>query len=137
MEVLEKGYLASLATTDEGGAWVSDVIYVFDDELNMYWISDPDVRHSQAILKNNQISGTITASGQGEENLGIQFAGIAEKINGPRFDLAKKHYVKRRRPEPKETDDVLEGDSWYVLKPKKIELIYEKFFGFDKKKMEL
>ena len=44
-EVLEKGYLMSLGTVDEGGVWVSDVIYVFDDEFNLYWISDPDTRH--------------------------------------------------------------------------------------------
>ena len=32
-EVLEKGYLMSLATSDGGGVWVADVIYVYDDEF--------------------------------------------------------------------------------------------------------
>lgn len=136
-EILDRGYLMSLATVDEGGIWVSDVIYVHDDELNIYWISDPDVRHSQAIAKNNGVAGTITVSGQGEDNLGIQFEGIAEKIDGDRYDLILKHYEKRNKPAPKESDDVLEGDSWYVLRPKKIELINEKLYGFDKKKIEL
>ena len=136
-EVLEKGYLMSLGTVDSGGVWVADVIYIFDDKLNVYWMSDPDVRHSQAILKNNKVAGTITISRAGEDNLGIQFEGIAEKIDGPRFDLAKKHYIKRHKPEPKEIDDVLGGDSWYVLKPKKVELIHEKLFGFEKKNIEL
>ena len=136
-EVLEKGYLMSLATIDDGGIWVADVIYVFDDKLNIYWMSNSDVRHSQAIIKNNKVAGTITVSDLGENNSGVQFEGIAEKIDGSRFDLAKKHYIKRHKPEPKEVDDVLEGDSWYVLKLKKIELIHEKFFGFEKKKIEL
>lgn len=136
-EVLGKGYLMSLGTTDEGGVWVSDVIYVYDDGLNIYWMSDPDVRHSQSISKNPRVAGTITVSGQGEDNLGIQFDGIAEKIEGPRFDCALKHYVKRKKPAPKETDDVLQGDSWYRLRPKKIELIHEKLFGFEKKILEL
>jgi len=136
-EVLEKGYLMSLGTKDEGGVWVADVIYVFDDDLNLYWMSSPDARHSNAIMKNNAIAGTITASNQGEDNLGIQFSGVVKKIEGPRFDLAKKHYLKRNKPEPKETDDVLDGDFWYQLKPQVIELIYEKLFAFNKQKINI
>ncbi len=136
-EVLEKGYLISLATIDDGGVWVADVIYVHDEELNIYWMSDPDVRHSQAVLTNSKVAGTITVSGPGENNLGIQFAGTAEKIEGPRFDLALKHCAKRGKPVPKETEDVLGGDSWYKLKPVMIELIHEKLFGFEKQKLEL
>lgn len=136
-EVLAKGYLMSLATADDGGIWVSDVIYISDDAFNIYWMSDPRTRHSLAILKNNNVAGTITASSVGEDNLGIQFAGVASKIEGPRYDLAKKHYAKRLKKEPKETDDVLQGDSWYILRPKKIELIYEKLFGFEKQMLEI
>lgn len=132
-EVLEEGYLMSLGTVDDGGVWVADVIYVYDDQLHIYFMSDPGARHSQAILKNPNVSGTITVSGKGEQNLGIQFSGIAEKIDGPRYDLAKKHFAKRGKPEPKESEDVLDGDSWYMLKLKKIELISEKHFGFEKK----
>lgn len=135
IEVLEKGYLMSLATVDSGGVWVSDVIYIFDEDLNMYWMSDPDARHSQAIIKNPQVAGTVTVSAQGEDNLGIQFEGVAEKIEGARYDLAVKHFSKRKKPQPVETEDVLQGDSWYILKPNKIELIYERLFGFEKQKL--
>ena len=132
-KVLKKGYLISLATTDDGGPWVSDLIYIYDDNLNIYWMSDPDVRHSKAILNNSEVAGSITANHFGEDNLGVQIEGIAEKIEGQRYDLAKKHFLKRNRPIPKENEDVLQGNSWYVLKPTKIELIDEKLFGFDKK----
>ncbi len=137
VEILEKEHLISLATIDDGGVWVSDVIYVFDDDLNIYWMSDPEVRHSEAILKNPQVAGTITISNKNKEpNLGIQISGIAERIEGKRFDLAIKHLLKRGYPEPKETDDVLQGDSWYVLKPKFIDVINEKLWGYDKQKLE-
>ena len=137
LEVLHKGYLMSLGTVDAGGVWVSDVIYVFDDDLNIYWMSDPDVRHSQAIMKNNSVAVAIAASGQGEDNFGLQLAGVVSKIDGPRYDLAVKHFTKRQKPLPSETDDVLEGDSWYMLKPTFIELIHEPLFGFKKQKLEL
>ena len=130
-EVLEKGYLMSLGTADGGGVWVADVIYIFDDAFNIYWMSDPAVRHSKAILENNKVAGTITVVDRGDE-LGVQFHGTAEKIEGPRYDLAKKHYAKRGKLEPKESDDVLEGDSWYMIKLASIELIHKKLFGFNK-----
>ncbi|PIT93056.1 MAG: hypothetical protein COU06_01985 [Candidatus Harrisonbacteria bacterium CG10_big_fil_rev_8_21_14_0_10_38_8] len=136
-EVLDQGYLMSLATIDDSGVWVADVIYIHDDDLNIYWMSDPDVRHSQAITNDKRVAGTITVSGVGENDLGIQFEGVAEKIEGSRYDLALKHYTKRKKATPKESEDVLKGDSWYILKPKRIELINEKLYGFDKKKIDL
>ncbi len=136
-EVLARGYLMSLATVDSGGVWVSDVVYVHDDQLNIYWMSHPKTRHSQAITENAGIAGTITISNPGEDNAGIQFAGIAQKLEESRYDLVVKHFAKRNKPAPPETDDVLQGRSWYVLKPNKIELIYEKLFGFKKQELPL
>ncbi len=128
----------SLATMDEGGLWVADVVFVFDENFNVYWMSDPEVRHSKAIFKNTQVAGSITISNKSKEpNLGIQFSGKAEKIDGARHDLAVKHLTKRGYPEPKETDDVLRGDSWYVLRPIKIDLVDEENYGYDKKSLEL
>ena len=137
LEVLENGYLMSLATQGAGGIWVADVIFIYDNDLNLYWMSNQNVRHSQAVEINPRVAGTITVSNPGEDNLGIQFEGMAEKIDGQRFDLATKHLLKRKKPAPKESDDVLGGYSWYVLRPKRIELICERLFAFEKKKIEL
>lgn len=137
-DVLEKGYLLSLATTDEGGVWVADVIYVHDDDFNIYWMSDPEARHSKAVAGNPNVAGAIAVSGPGENNLGIQFSGRAEKIAGSRYDLIVKHFLKRKKLTlPKETDDVLQGDFWYVVRPTKIDLICEKEFGFDKQSIQV
>jgi len=139
LEVLSRGHLMSLATVDDSGPWVADVVYVYDGNLSIYWMSDPEVRHSKAILTNAQVAGTITISNNSKEpNLGIQFSGKAEKIDGPRYDLAIKHLAKRGYPEPKETEDILQGDSWYVLQPRQqIDLIDEENYGYDKKSLEL
>lgn len=135
-EVLEGGYLMSLGTVDDGGVWVSDVIYIFDDDFNLCWMSKLHRRHSKAIELNKNVAGTITAETRIGYELGIQFEGVAQKIEGARFDLAKKHCAKRGKPEPKETDDVLYGAAWYMLKPKKIELICQEHFGYEKQKLE-
>jgi uncharacterized protein YhbP (UPF0306 family) len=36
-EILEKGHLMSLATVDDGGVWVADVVYIYDDNFNIYF----------------------------------------------------------------------------------------------------
>ena len=140
-EVLEKGYLMTLATHDAGGVWACDVIYIFDDNLNLYWISDPNARHSKAITEHPAVAGTITVSGQGDDNLGIQFSGTARRLKGPNLRLMIRHFKKRKKVElPKSAKDVLnflEGDMWYELRPSHIELIYEKMFGFEKQRIDL
>ncbi|OHA91262.1 MAG: hypothetical protein A2758_02240 [Candidatus Zambryskibacteria bacterium RIFCSPHIGHO2_01_FULL_49_18] len=139
-EVLEKGHLMSLGTIDDGGVWVSDVIYVYDDDFNIYWMSDPDVRHSKAILKNSQAAGSITISNKSKEsNLGIQFAGKVEQLEGVQFNLSTKHFSKRGHPMPSMSEVVnfLSEDRWYKLTPARIDLIDEEHFGFDKKSIDL
>lgn len=136
-EVLDKAHLMSLATVDNSGVWVADVIFIYDDNFNLYWMSDPHVRHSQAIIKNKNVAGAITVSNKAkEQNLGIQFHGAAEKIEGARHDLAVKHLAKRGHPPPKDSDDILQGHSWYILKPELIQLIDEENFGFNKQTLE-
>lgn len=138
-EVLEKGYLLSLATVDDGGVWVSDVIYVHDDQMNIYWLSQTNARHSKAISKNDRVAGTITVSNKpGEKNIGLQLKGVAEKIDGDILEIAVKHRQKRWKLAPTKPGEILDqGESWYRLRPKMIELIYEPLFGFDKPKIEL
>ena len=137
LEVLEKGYLMSLATVDSGGVWVCDVIYIFDENLNIYWMSKDFRRHSKAIEINQNVAGTITVSANGEDNLGIQFSGVAARIEEARYDLVEKFYTKKNKPTSLETEDFLKGHTWYQLKPQKIELINEKLFEFEKQKLEL
>ena len=136
-EILENGYLMSLATVDDGGPWVSDVIYLHDDDMNIYWMSNHTSRHSQALLKNPHVAGTITASLPKQPGLGIQFSGTAKKIDGPHPELSKKHRTKRDKPLPNDGEDILQGDeSWYCITPKVMELIHEPLLGFKKEKLE-
>lgn len=129
----------SLATVDEGGPWVADVIYVFDDNFNLYWLSDTGTRHSKALVNNLKVAATITLSNkQGEDNIGLQLEGHAQKVEGDIFEMAVKHRLKRQKKPPTRHEKFLdEGESWYLLKPSKIELIYEPKWGFDKKVLEL
>ncbi len=139
LEVLQAGHLMSLGTVDEQGVWVADLIYIFDDLLNLYWMSSPKTRHSAAVELNGKAACSITLSTNSkEDNLGIQCEGVATKLASLDFDIAKKHLMKRNLPVPAVSVDVLRpGASWYMLKLARIYLIDEKNFGFNRQKFEL
>ena len=81
-EVLAQTHLMTIAVRDEQGVWAADVIFVYDEALRLYWISDPETRHSRAIAENGEVAATITASTQSKEpNFGLQLAGRAQKLH--------------------------------------------------------
>lgn len=133
-EILEQGYLLSLGVCDDDGVWVADVIYVFDDELNLYWMSKPWRRHSEAIAKRSQVAGTVTVTrGPKDPDLGLQLSGRAMEVADIPFELVKAYFKKREKPEPAPEDDVLGEHVWYKLVPDHVELIHEPVFGRERK----
>ena len=135
IEVLEKGYLMSLATMDEGGLWVCEVVFVHDNDLNIYWLSVPTARHSKAIQDHPNVAGSITlCHGPTTDKVGIQFAGKAQKVEGDILEMAKKDAHKRLKPIPTQEGEIFQrGQSWYRLCPTKIDLVHQPLFGYEKK----
>lgn len=139
-EVLGKAHLMSLATHDDVGPWVADVIFIYDEDMNIYWMSDPETRHSKAVLKNNKSAGSITCSTKSKElNFGIQVEGITAQLQGVQFELLTKHLAKRGYSKPKlsQAKKILDGDLWYKLTPSKILLIDEENFGYTRKSLDM
>lgn len=126
----------SLGTTDADGVWVSDVIYVHDDELNIYWVSLPSARHSQAIEVNPAVAGTITASWDLGKERALQFSGTAMRFEGAHLDLEQKLESKRGKEVPKVAGEILaKGHGWYVLKPQATKVIHGELFGYERKSL--
>jgi uncharacterized protein YhbP (UPF0306 family) len=139
-EVLSKGHLMSLATHDDGGVWVCHVIYVFDDDLSIYWVSRTDTRHSNALLQNPRVAGTISVNHRPkEDDVAVQFSGMAEKLEGNHLAMATKHFAKRgHEPNGRDPGEILKGgQSWYRARPKFFDLTYEPLFGYEKKRYDL
>lgn len=128
-EVLAQGFLMSLATVDEGGPWVSDVGYIHDDELNLYWISRKNRRHSVALRKNPSVAASITVSLPPEKDLGLQIEGHAEELPETPA-IAQAYWAKRAQPPKRPMTD---EHAWYRLTPTKIELIDEANFAHEKR----
>jgi nitroimidazol reductase NimA-like FMN-containing flavoprotein (pyridoxamine 5'-phosphate oxidase superfamily) len=137
-EVLSDTLLLSLGTVDDGGVWVADVIVVHDEELRLYWLSRPDVRHSRAIEEHPQVAGTVTVCEESGRERAVQLAGVAEGIE--RFPSAVwERYWEKRGKERRTWEEYVEerAKRGYVLEPTKIELIHEERFGREKQVLDL
>ncbi|HSX40611.1 MAG TPA: hypothetical protein VLF68_03275 [Candidatus Saccharimonadales bacterium] len=137
-EILGKGALMSLGVLDGDEVWVSDVLYVFDDSLCLFWRSEEKTRHSKAIGHHPQAAATITITeSTTAKNIGLQVSGIAEKLSGEYKDLMQKDLHKKGQHHAKDQSTLPPGESWYKLTPKKIDIIYEPLWGYHKKSIEL
>jgi uncharacterized protein YhbP (UPF0306 family) len=101
LENLIRNYLPniihlSLATCAGNKPWVCEVHFVYDDELNLYFISLPTRRHSEEIAKNPNVAGNIVVQhGLGEKPQGIYFEGQAEMLEADENSAVYKEYIKR------------------------------------------
>lgn len=150
VDVLQKCFFVSIATVDKNGPWVANVMYTSDEKLNIYWASRVDSRHSKAIINgNDRVAGTITLTTNPKEDwIGLQIEGKAGKIEN--FDAPTIHPFSKDERIPEKQGrkrspewymwhggSVSREASWFILKPRKIELIYEPVFGMVKKEYRI
>lgn len=86
LEFLRAHQVLTLAVS---GPYAAAVYYAVDDELNLYFVSEPDTRHASAILTDNRVAGTIHRDRQHwKEIRGVQLTGrcyrldSAERVTG-------------------------------------------------------
>lgn len=83
---LKSQRLMSLATCNKK-PWASTVLFVTDDELNFYFISDPTAKHCRDIEKNPLVACTIADSHQKvtDKKIGVQLQGVANPVTGKKL----------------------------------------------------
>ncbi len=136
-EVLDAGYLMSLATIDASGAWASVVVFIHDADFNLYWLSLPTRRHSVAVENDPRAAATITlAQKHGDEKIGLQVSGRAERLSSAPAEIVEA-YGRRMQKTSIDGQVFAPGQAWYVLRPTKIDLIHQPLFGYEKKFLEL
>ncbi|QQG50273.1 MAG: pyridoxamine 5'-phosphate oxidase family protein [Candidatus Berkelbacteria bacterium] len=130
-QLLEQGRLIHLGTNDDGGVWVSPLIYIHDEAMNIYWLSMPVVRHSRAVDLAPQAAAAIMVDTPDHKAAGLQIAGTVTVVNQDE-QLAKNYLAKYHLPD----DHIDDNHKWYKLSPKFIDIIYEPLFGWKKQKIE-
>jgi uncharacterized protein YhbP (UPF0306 family) len=109
----------SLATSSNNRPWVSEVHFVYDDALNLYFRSMPARRHSLEIADNPCVAGDIiTQHHRGQKVRGVYFEGTATKLEGIDKDhIAYVRYCERlgTGPEILEEASTHTGHAFYQV----------------------
>jgi uncharacterized protein YhbP (UPF0306 family) len=81
LDFLGKHKLMSLGTYYKL-PWSACVYYLFDDNFNLYFVSNPKTKHCQNISHNSKVSITVADSNQDPKGnkLGFQASGITKKV---------------------------------------------------------
>lgn len=138
-EELVKKYLSEqrvmqLATVSDNQPWACNIHYYSDDNLNFYWISTTDRRHSQDIAQNSQVAAAVLVHEDvpGENYvIGISVEGQAELIGQNIDEQTAAAYLAKLGKEPSLIKDIASGQNphkFYRLVPSKIVLFDSKNF---------
>ncbi len=80
-EYLQQAKLMQLATVSNGNPWVCSVWYGFDDDLNIYFFSATNRRHSLEISNDNRVAGAMALPQTPQDQpRGLQFEGKAKRL---------------------------------------------------------
>lgn len=137
-ELLHDAPLFTLATCVNNQPWCCDMIFVWDDDFNMYWLSSPDARHSKEIEQNSKVGATVTLVDQDGKGKSLQIEGEGFVIEDDkrRFEADKNFKDRHHMTGLLTLEQALEETkklNLYQLKPTKIFLTHEPKFGRERK----
>jgi general stress protein 26 len=80
--IIEENIYCTIATADSAGKpWISPVFFAFDQDYNIYWVSDKNARHSQNIVSNPEVAivffNSQAVEGEGD---GVYMEATAEAL---------------------------------------------------------
>jgi len=137
LEFLGRHDTMTLATVGpDGEPQAAAVFYAVDDELNLYFLSDPKTRHSQNLQRESRAAATIQADGQAwQEIRGLQIEGTVRPVDGTgekaravrayalRFSFLRGLLENNPADAPVALRGPLAGSRFYLLRPAWIRLI--------------
>ena len=140
VEELVRKYLPTvniiqLATSVSNQPWLCTVHYYSDKNLNLYWCSTLDRRHSREIKQNQQVAAYILIHENTPDEkyvIGISITGTAELIGENIDKQIGEAYVKKLGHKPEFLKEIASGKNqhkFYRLKPNKFVLFDSKNFS--------
>src|SRR3989338_2158899 len=97
-KIVTENQLVSLATTDNyGNPWISPVVYAYDKNCNLYFVSIPSSKHCQNIRLNGKGACAIFDSRQAwGTSTGLQIEAKIEELSFKDTLKAGKCYISRK-----------------------------------------
>lgn len=133
-DYLQKARLMQLATSVANKPWVCILHFFADEDLNIYWISMPDRRHSKEIEQNPFVAAAMLIHEDSPAEkyiIGISAEGTAEQINTEEAKKISDNFMKKLDKDPALIKDILNEKNphkFYKLTPSTIVLFDTKNF---------
>lgn len=82
LEILNDNLYMSISTCDyKGNPWISNAFYAFDNNLNLYWYSPKNSKHSKLIKENSNVAINIfNSTAVGDDVKAIYMSGNAIEL---------------------------------------------------------
>jgi uncharacterized protein YhbP (UPF0306 family) len=134
-EYLKNARVLQLATSVDNKPWACNVHFYSDDDLNLYWISNLERRHSQDIKQNPNAAITIKVHEDTLEEhyiIGLSAEGKATLATMEDAKRISELYRKKLDKDPKTVEDALTETSqnkFYRLTPIKFIVFDTKTFS--------
>lgn len=125
-------YMTLSTASSDGKPWISPVFFSYDDQFNLYWVSNKNSRHSTLIRQNPQVAIVIFNSQavDGEIDAVYIEAAVSELDDAKEIDIAVEALGRRYQKEEfrvKSMDAVTKDAVWRIYKatPKAISKLTE------------
>ena len=93
-ELLAAHSTLTLATCGPDGPWAAAVFFASDDDLNLYFVSDPRTRHGRDLVARGRAAGAVHPDCDDWGNIrGVQLEGSVCVLDGDARDAALRCYL--------------------------------------------
>ena len=131
-DYLGEANMLQVVTAKDNQPWAATVYFAYDANLNLYWISKPDRRHSIEIRENPKVAGVVVLPHvHGDKVRGLQLEGVAEEMESEGIDEGLKVYSERFWLPEERLKAILadtDGHRVYIIRPTLFVLFDEKNF---------
>ncbi len=145
-ECLDSTFVGVLATAEKGGAWATPIYFIYDEEFNIYFMSDSKTRHIIDIEKAANVSVAVfmPAADSHGFKVGIQIEGVATKV--PDQDIEEVYMRRSMRLTGSKTWNrwsngghliSSSGGVFIKITPKSMNYTDRRFFGGESKKISM
>ena len=126
LDYLEKNRRMTIATSENNVPWASTVMFAYDSDFNLYFISVPDSRKTKNIATNPKVSVAINEYVYKKGfTIGLQIEGKAIMLNKEKDKQELEIYRQRFDW----ADDFLHDHELYKITPEKIYYLDDEKFG--------
>lgn len=129
-EFLAAQHVVTLATGEGGAVHAASLMYALDG-FSLFWMSDPESRHSQELARNPRVAATIAPDYTDFAAIrGLQIAGTAVRLtsagdilHGTALMLGRYGFLRALAAGPESLRNAFSRGGFYRLQPETITLI--------------